>query len=417
MSLDLTAFQPALKQLYTPAKLEKLVLTKRPGLALIDKNEEFYGEFEKQPVAIANAQNHSATFLTGQGQTSSSVLRAFLVTRATTYSFCTIDNQTAKASGSDVGAFTKALEFEIDGLMNGHSNILAQYMYRSGWGDIGIIGSITGTTITLSLSASAFNFEIGMSLVFASTQSSSVLRSGTAVTVTAVNRVPGSNFGTVTISAATGSPQAGDWIFRAGDRQNSATPVQICPIGLGGWVPSYDKQPTVGGGDSFFGVDRSVDSRLYGNAINGTSMNIKDAILAGIETVEANQGDPDYVFINPVQYLALQRILGAQVQYVNVKVGDVVVVGFKGIQFVTGSSVVTVMPDTWCPSDRAFVVQSDEMLFHSLGAAPSIFDTDGLADVLRSATSDGVDCRMYSYSNFQVFQPAHFCNVTLNPNP
>lgn len=405
----MTSFAPALKELYVPNKLQEVVLTGRPLLALIDKEEDFFGEWAKQPTLVGNPQNHSANFAQAQNAATSSTLKAFLVTRAKYYSFVTIDNETLKASANDKGAFAKALETEIDGGLNGHSNILSQYMYRSGWGEVGQIGSITGTTITLSLAGDAFNFEIGMQIVFATTLNASALNSATPVSVTAVNRSPGSTIATITISGTTGTPAINNFIFRAGDRDNSATPSRLVLSGLGAWVPSVGNQPGVS--DSFFSVNRSSDSRLYGSAIDGTSMNIEDAILAGIEAATANGGTPDYVFINPIQYLALQRILSSKVQYIDLELEDVPV-AFRGIVFQNGSGVVKVMSDIWCPQNRAFVCESKSMMLHSLGSAPQLFDTDGNVE-LRSATSDGVDVRIYSYAQLRVLKPSHFANVAL----
>lgn len=404
MALDFTSFGGAMKELYTPDKLQELVLTDRPLLAIIPKSEDFFGLDVKQPTLIGNPQNRSATFGTGQGQTSTSTIKAFAVTTVTDYSFCTIDNRTIKATENDKGAFAKAIEVEIDGAVNSLSNSMARQLYRSGWGGIGKIGSITGSVITLSDATSSFNFEIGMSVVFAATESASALNSATAVTITAVNR----SAGTVTLSATTGTPATGNYIFCAGDRQNSASPTRLCMSGVEAWVP-------FGGalsGDSFFGVDRTIDSRLYGNSLDATSLNIEDALLGGIEQAVANAGSPDYVMVNPVQYLNLVRTLGAKVQYIDLDVADTKV-GFRGVQVQGPKGVVNVMQDIWCPGDRAYVIESKSLLLHSTGEAPQMFDTDGIP-YLRSATSDGVDVRVYSYAQLRCLQPSHFCTVKLS---
>lgn len=400
---DLTAAAALMKELYSPDDVQELVLTDRPGLALCPKDEGFVGSHVNQPTLIGNPQNTSNTFLTGQGGTTTSTLKGFLVTRVTNYGFAYIDNQLIQASKTDAGAFAEGLEVEMDGALNSLSNQISQQFYRSGWGAIGTIGTISGTTITLSQASSTFNFEIGMNLVFAATESTSALRSGTAVSVTAVNRAAG----TIVISATTGSPANSDIIFRAGDRQNSAAPTRIAISGIEAWVPFT--APTTG--DSFFGVDRSVDSRLYGNSIDGSAVPLEEVLQDGIRASVQNGGSPDYIFMNPVQVTALSKALGSKVEYVDVKLENSRV-GFRGIQVQGEKGPVKIMSDIWCPGDRAYVVESKSMLLHSLGPVPDVWSEDGL-QFLRSATADGVDVRLYAYPQLRIKQPSHFCTIKL----
>ncbi len=403
MALDLTSFAAAMKELYTPDKLQELVLTDRPLLAIVPKDESFFGSHANQPTLIGNPQNTSATFLTGQAGTTTSTLKAFLVTRASYYGFATIDNQTIKASANDAGAFAKALEVEIDGAMNSVSNSIAQQLYRGGWGSIGQIGSINSTVVTLTQASSAFNFEIGMGVVFAATEAASALNSATAVTITAVDR----SAGTITLSGTTGSPAATNFIFRAGDRQNSATPARLVISGIEAWVPFT--APT--SGDSFFSVDRTVDSRLYGNRLDATALPIEEALIGGIEKSVANSGNPDYVFMNPIQYAGLTKALGSKVQYIDLEVPNTKI-GFRGIEVQGPKGAVKVMQDIWCPGNRAYVVESKNMLLHSLGAVPQLFDTDGL-ESLRTSNADSVDVRITSYAQLRILQPSHFTTIAL----
>lgn len=406
MALDYsTTFAPVMKEIYTPNKVTELVLKDRPLLAIVDKQSDFFGSDVKQPALIGNASNYSADFATGLAGTSTSTYKAFIVTRAKYYAFVSITNETLEASANDKGAFKSGLKSEIDSGMNGISNSLARQMYRSGWGDIGQIGTITGTTITLSVAAQAFNFEVNQSLQFAAALGTGATRSATAVTVTAVNR----SAGTIVISATTGSPANGDFIFVAGDRDNGTTPVKRCLTGLEAWVPFGGV--TAGSGDSFFGVDRGVDSRLYGNSLDASSMNLEEALLGGIELSTANSGSPDYVMINPVQYLALVKTLTGRVQYTNLDVPNTKI-GFRGILVQGPKGDVTVMSDINCPADRGWVIQSEDMLWHTLNDAPELFEADGLP-YLRDNGADSVNVRIKSYSQLRILAPSHFTCIKL----
>lgn len=404
MVLDSTAFAPAFKELYTPNKLQELVLTDRPLMAICPKDEDFFGSHTNQATLYGNPQNASATFATGQALTTTSSLSAFIVTRAPYYSFATIDNQTLKAAANDEGAFIDALELETDGAINICVNRIAQQMYRGGWGDVGVIGSINSTVITLADASTAFNFEKGMNIVFAANQFTAALNSATAVSVTAVNR----GLGQITISGTTGTPAAGNYIFVSGDRGAGSSPARLVLTGLGGWVPSVAPS----NGESFFAIDRSVDSRLYGNAIDGTQKPLEEAFLDGIRTSVQNGGSPDYILCNPVQYTALEKALGSKVQYIDLEIPETSI-GFRGIQIQGPKNPVKVLQDGWCPGTSAFVVETKNMLLHSLGAVPHIFDTDGNMN-LRNVSLDAVDVRITSYAQLRVLQPSHFCNITLS---
>ena len=114
MSLDLTSFQPVLKQHYTNDRVENMVYKDNPLLAMLPKYEQFGGENLKLPIKYGIPQGRSATFSTAQANKTNSQYKAFLLTRSKDYSLASIDNETIEASKGNSNAFLEAATTEIE---------------------------------------------------------------------------------------------------------------------------------------------------------------------------------------------------------------------------------------------------------------------------------------------------------------
>lgn len=409
MALDLTTFDAALKELYTDQKVENLVYKNNPFLALVPKDENFYGDSKPIPVVYGNPQGRSASFSRAQtrGALESSKLVKFLLTRVKDYGICTIDNETLLASSKNIGAFVEAKAVEIDGIIQGLTRSLAIAQFKSGWGAIGQIGSISTTTITLSQPDDVTNFEVGQELMVAAAEATGATRAvGTSTNglfVTRVDRSAGTiTFGFNVTDATNGIPTAAanDFIFVRGDRDESASPVRRKVTGVEGWIPVTS--PT--SGDSFFGVDRSVDAtRLAGQRFDGRSIPIEEALIEGSTLVAREGGSPDHIFLNYSKYADLEKALGSKVQYADLKVGEV---AFRGIIVNGPNGVMKVIPDQNVAVNRAYILQLDTWLHMSLGKAVRVIDTDGL-QMLRQSSADGVEVRYGYYANLSCTAPAY----------
>lgn len=400
MALDMTSFDAALKEYYTDQAVENMVYKNNPFLALVPKMEEFYGRNLPVPIIFGNPQGRSATFSRAQvrGNLTNSQLEQFTMTRVSDYGVATIDNQTLEASKSDKGAFLEAATVEIDGIIQSVTRSLAIAQYKSGFGNVGVIGSISAATITLATIEDITNFEIGQELDLSLSVSANVLKAyGTSTNgliVTGVNRSTGVlTFGFNVTDATNGIPTAlaGDVIFVRGDRQNSATPARLKIAGLDAWLPTTTPTST-----SFFGVDRSVDpTRLAGLRVDGTAMPIEEALIEGAVQIGREGGSPDHAFLNFSKYSALEKSLGSKVQYVDLKVGEI---GFRGIRVNGPKGEIKVVPDQNCPLNSLYLLQLDTWKHGSLGKPVRVIDTDGL-QMLRQSSSDGVECRYGYYAN------------------
>lgn len=403
MSLNLTSFDAALKVHYTSDAVENMVYQDNPALALMPKMEDFGGRNLPIPLIYGNPQGRSAAFATAQslGANASTAVTAFTLTRVTDYAVATIDNQTLEASKGNANAFMEAATTEIDGAINNLSRSLAIDMYRAGWGERGIIGSIGSSIITLATADDVTNFEVGMYVVFSSSQNAATLRdSGNAVQVTAVNR----SAGTVTIASTPSGVIPNDYIFAQGDRQNSATPTALKISGFEAWAPA-----SAPGATAFFGVDRSADvTRLGGQRYNASGVPIEEALIEGAALVAREGGKLDHYFMNFSKYSSLEKSLGSKVQYVDLQANAQI--AFRGIQINGPKGPIKIVPDQNCPSARYWGVQLNTWKLYSLGKAVRVIDTDGL-QMLRQSSADGVEVRYGFYGNVGCRGPGYNINI------
>lgn len=398
MTLDLSKYAPALKQYYSNTRVENMVYRDHPFMAMLVKDENFYGKNLPLPIIIGTPQRRSASFAVALANGSSSTLRDFLLTRKKDYSLASIDNETAEASENDKGAFLKALTVETDGAFQAASISMASSLFRDGSGAIGQIatGGISGAVVTLADPEEVVNFEVGMSIQFAEFKSTGGFRdSGATLNIIAVNR----DIGTITFDANVSTVSgvvAADFMFAEGDRNSKIS-------GLDAWLPST--APT--GGDNFFGVDRSVDPvRLAGVRIDGTAMPIEEAFIKGGARVNREGGNPDVAFCSYSKWEQLNKALGSKVQYNVTQAYGRADIGFQGIAVKTNKGVMNVIADPFCPDDKGYLLTSKSWKLYSLKKAIRILDLDG-NKMLRETNADAVQLRIGGYTQLGCNAPGH----------
>ena len=161
--------------------------------------------------------------------------------------------------------------------------------------------------------------------------------------------------------------------------------------GLGAWVPESAPSNT-----SFFGVNRSVDTRLGGLRLDVSSLPIEEALIEGAVYAAREGAKIDYLMMNYANYAKLEKALGTKVQYIDLKVNPEI--GFRGILVNGPRGVIKCIPDQNCLPNTVFGLQLDTWKLYSLGKAIRVIDTDGL-QMLRQASSDGVEVRYGFYGN------------------
>lgn len=409
--LDRTSFEFALKEHYTGDKVESLVYADNPLLALMPKTSDGFGKYIPVPVIYGTGGRRSATF--SQAQTRAGVQStagvAFQLTPVSDYALATVDGMLIATAKGNPNAFMEAVTTEIDSAITELKNSLGRDLYRSGWGTIGVIASISSDTITFEEPSDVNHFEEGLQVVFSDSESGDTLHnSGAGLTVESVDRDAGTVTFTANVSTETGVG-VGDFIFVKGDRQNSATPSRLKVAGLAAWLPSS----APGGSDSFFNVNRSVDAtRLAGlrwAPSAGTPIN--QILTTAASKVMTQEGRLSHFFLHPDKMNDLIQSLDSKVHYVDMQVAQV---GFRAVEILTPAGTVKVLADRNCPSDKIYGLDMSVWKIYSGGALVRPLDEDSVGSMLRQSSADGYEIRYGYYAQVGCKAPGRNIVISLS---
>jgi hypothetical protein len=398
--LDMTAAQTVLKELYDGQTVQNMIYRRNPFFALVKKSTDFLGKVYPQPIITAPTAGRSATFATAQANQTAFGSQEFMIKRVKDYSIFTVDNETMMASASDKGSFVRGIKTQADLAWTAMENSMCAALFRSGTGSLGAIGSISTGVITLSNIGDVVGFEINQAIQANATDGGTP-RAAVGYVI-AVNRMLGKVTVSTTLGGSAGTPSgwtAGDFLLVQGDNNAKMS-------GLAAWLPSSD--PT--SGDNFFGVDRSVDpTRLAGLRYDGSAQSIEEAAIDGCAYLDREGGSPKYAVTNPVSFAALEKSMGAKVQFADLKMGEI---GFRGIQINAPGGVVTVLSDRSCQAQTMYLLTMDTWELKSLGEAPQILNY-GDGNQLRVSNADAVEGRIGFYGNLACNAPGFNAVVKL----
>lgn len=410
-SVTTTSFDAALKQLYRDSNLQVTTYTRRPMLATLPKFEGFGGRNMPIVNLYGNAMGRSATFATAQTNATSLSVEDFLLTRINDYSVATIEGEVAEASKGDNVAFLSALKAQIDSAMNALSDAIETFLPRSGTGTIGQVSSgstVSNQTITLEDINDVTNFEVGMVLRGTSTDGGAYDTG--QETLAGVNRVTGvltatsAAWNTVMTDLA-----ASDFLVVSGDAANAGANIKIS--GFDAWFPSSAPSAT-----AFFGVDRTADSRLYGQTHDGSSQPIEEALIDGASKAAREGGAPDICYINQVQMRRLIKQLGSKVEYNKVTAqraqGEFASVGFRGVAVQGDNEIIKVVAANKVQSNVGWMLDSDTNMLATLGPPVKFLMLDGNR-ILRQSSADGYEVRLGFRGNFGSKAPNWNVRITL----
>ena len=402
MALDMTTFSAALKTLYSTEQVENMVYKSNPFLAMVKKSTDFVGKNKVIDVITGNPQGRSATFATAKANKTNSVVKAFTITRVSNFALASIDNETIDASAGNAGALISALQTEMDGAIQSVSRSIAKSLYGNGSGKLGQVDAattLTSSTIKLKKADSGANFEIGMILKVSATDGTGSVRSG-SLTVVGVDR----DLDTVTtaevLNVGISAIASQDYIFQEGDYGSMIK-------GLEAWIPATAPSS----GESFFGVDRSVDAtRLAGIRFDGSALTKEEALIKAAFRCAKEGAQPSHCFMNFTDFAALEVELGSKVHYINLAANNQI--GFKSLQISGPTGLINIIPDVNCPKSVAYMLQLDTWTLNSLGPLVKIDETDSLK-LLRDSDANSVELRIVSYAQLSCKAPGKNARIVL----
>lgn len=386
-ALDLAAAASALKVYYSTQRVQQLTYKDAPLYAMIPKHTDFGGKSYPLPMRVTNPQGRAGDFSVAQANKTPSKYRDFVLTRNRDYSLASIDSETIMASESDAGAFLKLAIAEIDGAIESLKRSVQIDLYGDGSGARGQIGSFSAgaDTVTLSNVEDVVRFEAGQHLVVWTAKTAGTQHVwDTADNVATIIGVDRDN-GILTMDAIGGGNTlaANDYLFVEGDRG-------IKYKGLQGWIP--DVAPTTG--DSWFGVDRSLDAtRLAGVRVTSSSKPIDEAWIDAARRLGREGHSPDVGVCSFTKYASLEKSLGTRIRYSDVNVAGF---SFKAIELPGPQGTIKIFADKDCDEDHAYLLTLDSWGLYSLKETIQVLDLDGNR-MLREATADAYEVRVATF--------------------
>jgi len=416
MTLNITEFNPMLKEYYTSRQVEELAYNDHPLLAMVRKETDWGGREDAytMPAWLTSTQAIGADFTTAIQNKGNGTYLRFQMGQRKRYAFAQLDRLVMKASMKSPKSFLKAYTAEVNGAMNQYGRDLAWNLYRSETGKRATVGSITepggvDTLLVLSNRADIVGFEVGMKLVFSDSAAApgvTPVPGGLAPrTIDAIDRSAGSLRFNGELLVTTDGVAAGDHAHRDADLVAAGS--FICVQGLEDHIPA-----TAPGATPFQGVDRSIDTdRLAGIRIDGTSLTMSEAFIdAGQRLREAGKR-PDHIFCNPVRFGQLVKETSSDVVRDKVKSPSGASIGYDTVKVYTPAGVLPVVSDPDCPHDVAWMLNVKDLVLASTGKMPEIADED--TKMLRSPTQDEYEVRIAGYGNLGIFDHGAQARIAL----
>lgn len=399
--------QNVLKNLWPQDRVVNEVYPDHPFLARITKDEAFTGEDIKLVVRTRDGQGRAVTLANAQTRASAPSHSRFALTRSKNYQVFRIEGEAIEASRNDAGALVRALDDEIKGSINNITKDLAVNLFRGRSGNIGAIGSVAGgppATITLSNAADVTSFEVGMILVASATSTGANRATPATATITGVNR----STGVLTFANGTFAGTnwvANDYLSVSGDNANGSGSGNKA-MGLADWLPVTDPS----GGESFLGVDRSVDRvRLAGLPLDISAFVPEEGALYAVMELDRNGARPRDFVVNHTDYQSVLNSLGTKAVTKYEGTGQV---GFQTIQIMGPKGPVSMYLDQDCPAGTGYCLDMRFWKLYSLGPAPKMLELDGLP-MLRLSDDDAYEGRIGYYANLGTTAPGFNAVVTM----
>lgn len=396
-------FFAAYKHVYNPNKVARLAYANRPFLKMLKNKDIFEGDTYNHSIFYEDPQGGSQTFATAiQQKQSSSQGARMVISRGREYQAISMDNEAIRASRSDAGSLLRKKVTETDRIIQEMSRRIDIALHGTGSGILASFttgASLATPTITLDKPALGIRFSVGMYLQFSTTNP----LDGTAPALTAGNaalQVIGRNVqskvSTVTLSAnlSTISGLATStqyFLVRAGCGLGFGTSSPYGGVsGLASWLPMTAPTP----GESFWGVDRSIDSqRLAGSRYIATGGEKMEVTFQNCSAeLELQNSTADTILANPVDLNKYSQELGTKVRYFQDSPG-VTGLNTGGAMIVRGQSGdLKAIADPQIEPSTFYMLDSSTWWLATLDGVPHLDTADGLA-ARREASADAQEIR------------------------
>jgi hypothetical protein len=419
MTLNLTNFNPMIKEHYAPGVVINMAYQKNKAMGLMQKRNRKPsgsggGKYWVQPIQHSLPGGGSIDFATAMAATNNqSSYVAFQVTRKHHYRLAKVDNETIEATAEgDIDAFEPAFD-EFDKAIQAEGNYLNFRLFRSAGASIGRMTNtnLATTIMTLDDAAGTWGVREGDVVNLSAANGLSGAVKVGSLTVASVQRRAGTVTFTANISTGVATAATNDFVFMAGDFGAGAVGTGAIS-GFIDWIPDADPTSTL-----FYGVDRTVEPEMLGGLrVDGTGgATVAEVLVDMVVQADNLGGDPDVCFANP-------RALGTMTKQLDGKWvimkgqgygGKEAEIGYKGWQVNLEGHEVTIFSDRCCQSKRLWMLDIDTWTAFSAGPAPMFLQKRAGSIIKVSENADAYEARIGEYINVACKAPGHNVNGQL----
>jgi hypothetical protein len=390
-----------------------------PAFALIRKSTDFYEKVRHIAVGFGTTQGVGFDFTSAKNAKAASKEIQFGVTASSMYSLFSVTRKLIRQSQNRRGAIAAALERESTLALKAWKRDIGIHLFKNPGAAIGQVASGQGTSsVTLVTTTDVRNFEINMSIQASADdgwQNNGQAGATTSarpgfVTIVAIDRVAGILKITGNWTDAGNIPGilANDFLFRTGNYAQGI-------FGFDAWLPVTNPSS----GESYFGVDRSVDPlRLSGVKKTVTGLSAREGLMALAMEVFNNGGSPTHEFRHTIDYLSLQLELQAAGNILVVKEqaekpdGQYFGQPFEGVTVMGPTGPVKIFPDYNQKPGKSYMMQLDTWTLAGIGDFPYIDAQDGNR-ILREESADAYEGRIVGDIQPYTEAPGYNCVGTL----
>lgn len=414
--LDLTAFDPMVKEHYSPFEVARMAMQKNKATGMLAKSQKKMvgGREWVQPIMTALPGGGSSTFSVAITNATNNVsaYKNFNVTRKSHYRIAKVDNQAIEATATgDEDAFESAFD-EFDNGIEAEGNYINFRFFRTTFGEVGQgdgVYNVATVNAAFADQSSMWGIRAG-EVIKASATIGSALRAG-SLTIATVNRLAGTYTTTVAGTAGIAALVNTDFIYLDGDGANGGT--GLAASGLADWVPDAAPSATL-----FYNVDRTSESDYLGGIrISGAGgQSIANLLVDAAAAVENIGGDADVVWMNPTTFGTLAKqlegkwVITSAVGYDGKKLANI---GFSGFKVNLNGREMTIYTERCCPVKRIYVLTWSTWCMFSAGPAPNFLQKRAGSIIKVSEGNDGYEARIGEYYNFSCKAPGYNCVITL----
>ena len=393
-----------LKEHYAGSSYESMLLEDRssPTYAIMPKRKDWRGSRVPLPFMYAPSAGVSASFGDAQAAKADASEEKWDMTTKDFFSLFSLDHKAVQQAKGSENAFIDLVESRANAAIASFGKFQRKFIFGGGGGSIGEIESGGNGTASLVLTerASMHVFDRNLNVTVALTDG------GTDLNDIAV--IGNINRQTRTLALL----GAGNWTanYLAGSHIHLRGTVGNAMSGLAGWLPT-----TAPGATEWYGVNRTLDSRLYGviRTINpAIDSNIEEALINLSADVGDQGGMPDVVVMNSRALRQLVIQLGPSVQRSEMPAmtakGEHATIGFQTVRIAVETGHIDIIGDRNCPYGLVYMLQKSSCVVGSMGEAMGYLDyEDDDSKFVRHNSENAMEARIGGYSNFAIQTPGY----------